>query len=161
MKTRYPWFLLMLLVAVLDQVSKIWVSANFALYQSVKLLPGVNLTLAVNTGSAFSFLSEAGAWHHWFFIAFGVLMTAILVVWMVKTASSDYLQLVALAFIAGGALGNLTDRLRLGHVIDFIDLYYANYHWPVFNLADSAICVGAVLLLWALSEWRKLPSTKF
>lgn len=143
---KWVWFGLSVLIIVLDQASKHWAVATLQPYQPNPVMPLLNLTLAYNTGAAFSFLSSAGDWHRWFFTAFSGMMSVFLVVWMVRTPKRDYVQLGGISLILGGALGNVIDRILLGHVIDFIDLYYAHYHWPVFNVADSAICIGAVLL---------------
>ncbi|MCP0914497.1 MULTISPECIES: signal peptidase II [Legionella] len=143
---KWMWFLISMLVVLLDQGSKYWATLNLFPYQPESILPVLNFTLAYNTGAAFSFLSSAGAWHHWLFAGFGILMSIVLVVWMLRSSRHDYLQLLALSLILGGALGNLVDRATWGYVIDFIDVFYKEYHWPIFNLADSAICIGAFLL---------------
>lgn len=144
---KWPWFIFSFVVMLLDQASKYWALHALIPYQPEAIMPMVNLTLAYNTGAAFSFLSGAGDWHRWFFTGFSTLMSCVLVVWLMRTPTSARLQLVAISLILAGAVGNLIDRVLLGHVIDFIDVYYAHYHWPVFNLADSAICLGAFLLL--------------
>ena len=143
---KWPWFFLSIIIIVLDQGSKQWALSHLPLYQPQPVMPMVNFTLAYNTGAAFSFLSGAGPWHRWFFASISILISLLLITWMLKLKSKDYLQLTALSFILGGALGNLIDRALYGHVIDFIDVYYQNYHWPIFNLADSVICIGAFLL---------------
>ncbi|WP_133127123.1 signal peptidase II [Legionella nagasakiensis] len=143
---KWPWFLLSLSVILLDQGSKYWALHNLSFYQPLPVMPMLNLTLAYNTGAAFSFLSGAGEWHRWFFAGFSLLMSIALTIWILRSASSALLQLMALSLILGGALSNLIDRATLGHVIDFIDVYYKNHHWPIFNIADSAICLGAGLL---------------
>lgn len=152
---KWLWFLVAVVVILLDQVSKQWVLIHFSPYQPEKILPMLNLTLAYNTGAAFSFLSSAGEWHRWFFAGFGVVMSTVLMVWVMRTPQSARLQLLALNLILGGALGNLIDRARVGYVIDFIEVYYKAYHWPVFNLADSAICIGAFFLLLDLRQAKK------
>lgn len=144
---KWPWFVLSVVVILLDQVSKYWAFKTLIPYQPEAMLPMVNLTLAYNTGAAFSFLSGTGDWHRWFFTGFSALMSLVLMIWIIRIPQTARLQLSALSLILAGALGNLIDRMLLGHVIDFIDVYYTHYHWPVFNLADSAICVGAILLL--------------
>lgn len=146
MKKRCWWWL-SLLIVVLDQGSKHLAMFYLLPYHPYVIWPSFNLTLAYNTGAAFSFLSNAGAWHRWFFTSFSLLMCIGLSIWLKQTPTKAMRQGVALSLILGGAVGNLLDRLFLGHVIDFIDVYYKNYHWPIFNLADSAICVGAGLLL--------------
>ncbi|ETO93591.1 signal peptidase II [Legionella oakridgensis] len=144
---KWPWFLLSLTVILIDQGSKYWAMHTLSFYQPFPVIPMLNLTLAYNTGAAFSFLSSTGDWHRWFFAGFSVLMSIILTIWITRISPKAFLQLISLSLILGGALGNLIDRVMLGHVIDFIDVYYQNYHWPIFNLADSAICLGAALLL--------------
>lgn len=144
---KWFWFVLALVVIGIDQATKYWASADLAPYHPEPIFPMFNLTLAYNTGAAFSFLHNAGAWHRWFFTGFSLLMSLGLIVWITRLPSSARLQLAALSLILGGAIGNLIDRAILGFVIDFIDIYYKHYHWPVFNIADSAICIGAVLLL--------------
>ncbi len=143
---KWPWFTLAFLVVFIDQASKYWASIALSPYQPKAVIPMLNLVLAYNTGAAFSFLSGAGEWHRWFFSSFSALMSTVLIIWMFRLKSTAYLQLAALSLVLGGAIGNLIDRFYYGYVIDFIDLYYKNYHWPVFNVADSAICLGAFLL---------------
>jgi len=140
------WLLLAVLVIVLDQYSKWLVLQHFELYQSLVLTSWFNLTLAYNTGAAFSFLNDAGGWQRWLFVLLAVVITAVLLVWLRK-AQQLPLQALALALVIGGAIGNVIDRIRLGHVVDFIDWHYRDWHWPVFNLADAAISVGVVLLI--------------
>ena len=144
---KWPWFVLSLLVLLVDQASKYWATHYLIPYQPEPLFPMMNFTLAYNTGAAFSFLSGAGSWHRWFFAGFSIVMSLILIVWLIRIPVKAKLQSAAISLILGGAVGNLYDRAVLGHVTDFIDVYYKNHHWPVFNLADSAICIGAILLL--------------
>lgn len=150
------WLAVTLVVLVLDQFSKFWAIHHLVPYEALALSPMLNLTLAFNTGAAFSFLSQAGAWHLTFFMIFGLVMSLILVVLMFRTAWSQKLQLAALSLILGGALGNSVDRLTHGFVIDFIDLYYQNHHWYIFNLADSAICLGAIILIFHKLEFKSI-----
>jgi signal peptidase II len=137
---------LVLLIVILDQLSKYTILHYLNAYQSVNLFPGVNFTLVYNTGSAFSFLDQAGPWHHLFFCILSSIMIIGITIWIWRLPRHNK-HIWALSFILGGAIGNLIDRLHFGHVIDFIDLYYRTYHWPAFNLADSAICFGAFLYL--------------
>lgn len=146
-KSNYLWFIISLLIIVLDQISKYAVLKTLSPYHPQAIAPMLNLTLAFNTGAAFSFLSGTGLWGTYFFAMFSGLMSIAIAIWMVRLQKNDYFSLLGLSLILGGALGNLIDRLLLGHVIDFIDCYIGHYHWPVFNLADSAICIGAVVLL--------------
>jgi len=142
---RLLW--LSLLVVVLDQLSKYWVVASFAEYEVLRVWPVFNLTLVYNTGAAFSFLSDAGGWQRWFFVAVGVVVSAILVVWLTRLQARERLTALGLAFIIGGAVGNLIDRILLGKVVDFLQWHWHDWYWPSFNLADSAITLGVVLLL--------------
>jgi signal peptidase II len=144
---KWPWFLLAIAVVLVDQWSKYWAANTLIPYQPEALLPMLNFTLAYNSGAAFSFLSGTGGWHRWVFAGFSLIMSVALIVWLLRLPRQPKLQPLALSLILGGAVGNLYDRALVGHVIDFIDLYYKNHHWPVFNLADSAICIGAFLLL--------------
>ena len=140
------WLLLAILVIVLDQYSKWLVLQHFELYQTLRLTSWFNLTLAYNTGAAFSFLNDAGGWQRWLFVVLAVIISGVLLVWL-RRAQQLRLQALALALVIGGAIGNVIDRVRLGYVIDFIDWHYRDWHWPVFNIADSAISVGVVLLI--------------
>ncbi|KTD64872.1 signal peptidase II [Legionella spiritensis] len=144
---KWPWFLLSLAVLVADQISKYLAELYLVPYQATPVFPMLNLTLAYNTGAAFSFLSGTGDWHRWFFAAFSVVMSLVLIIWLARLKKDAILQSMAVSLILGGAVGNLYDRAFLGHVIDFIDVYYKNHHWYIFNIADSAICVGAILLV--------------
>lgn len=144
---QVKWLWLSVLVIVLDQATKYMVVANFELYESKALLPFLNLTLLHNTGAAFSFLAAAGGWQRWLFLGLGAGASVMIVLWLMRLPRSDRRLALALALILGGALGNVWDRAVLGYVIDFIDVYYGNWHWPAFNVADSAITVGAALLL--------------
>ncbi len=145
--TTWPWLLLALLVVVLDQLSKRIALAWLVPFEPMALLPGFNLTLMFNTGAAFSLLAEAAGWQRWFFIALALAVGAVLILWMRRLPIGNIGMPLSLSLILGGALGNVIDRILYGHVIDFIDVYWRNWHWPAFNLADSAIVVGAVLLM--------------
>ncbi|MFM1891261.1 MAG: hypothetical protein RLZ44_338 [Pseudomonadota bacterium] len=142
---RYLW--LALLVLVLDQASKFWVLAVFEPYDRVAVLPVFNLVLVFNEGAAFSFLSDAGGWQRYFFSALAAVVALALIVWLARLRRHERLLAVALALLLGGAVGNLIDRLWLGHVVDFLDFHWRGWHWPAFNLADSAITLGVALLL--------------
>ncbi|HEX9390488.1 MAG TPA: signal peptidase II [Usitatibacteraceae bacterium] len=141
------WLALSMLVIVLDQISKNLIVANFQYGESKYLLPFFNLVLAYNKGAAFSFLANASGWQREFFIAVTVVITAVLL-WMMKHNQRNVLLCAALALVIGGAFGNLHDRVMYGHVIDFIQWHVAGVYWPAFNIADSAICLGAGLLIW-------------
>lgn len=151
------WLALAAAVAVLDQLTKWWALA--ALDAPVALLPFLNLVLVHNTGAAFGLLAEAGGWQRWFFIAVTIAVVVFVVGWLrhgAKRGDLDRLFATGLSLVLGGALGNLWDRIARGAVVDFIDLHYARYHWPAFNIADAAIVVGAALLLWA--AFRPTPT---
>jgi len=141
------WLWLSLLVVGLDQLTKIWVSATLALYESIPVLPFFDLRLLHNEGAAWSFLATAGGWQRWFLAGLAILVTGILIVWLSRTKRQQYGLASALALVIGGAVGNVIDRIIYGYVVDFIDIYYQNWHWPAFNIADSAISIGVVLLL--------------
>ncbi len=141
------WLWLSAGVVVLDQVTKAIASATLTLHQSVPVLPGLNWTLLHNYGAAFSFLNTPGGWQRWLFTFAAVAIGAVLIVWLSRTPRNDWRTAAPLALIIGGAIGNLIDRLRFGYVVDFIDVYYRDWHWPAFNIADSAISVAAVALI--------------
>jgi len=145
----YPWVWLTVtaLVVALDWYSKQWVSTALELYRPQEVFSWLNITLAHNYGAAFSFLSSAGGWQRWFFSVLAMVVTVVLVVWLRQLDRANRWTAISLSLIIGGAVGNLIDRLLFGHVIDFIDLYYGQWHWPAFNVADSAITVGVVLML--------------
>ena len=149
-----PWLALSVLVILLDQLTKLYFQANLSLYQQVPVIPGIlSWTLAYNPGAAFSFLADHSGWQRWFFAGIAAVVSVVLVVWL-KRLRNDTWTAIALALILGGALGNLYDRLVLGHVIDFILVHWRQeWYYPAFNLADSAITVGAVML--ALDMFRK------
>lgn len=117
------------------------------MYQPIPIVPGFNLTLMHNTGAAFSFLSQAGGWQRWFFIGIASVVSIVIIVWMNGLPKNKYWLLTALALILGGAIGNVCDRIILGYVIDFIEVYYGDMFWPAFNIADSAITIGAIMLI--------------
>ncbi|MES9965782.1 MAG: signal peptidase II [Sedimenticola sp.] len=141
------WLWLSAIVIGLDQVSKQLVESSLMLYEVVPVMPFFNLTLAYNEGAAFSFLSDQGGWQRWFFSGLALLVSIILVIWISRLQQRERLIAISLSLIVGGAIGNLIDRVLHGHVIDFLDLYYGQWHWPAFNVADSAIFVGVVLML--------------
>ncbi|MBO9662409.1 signal peptidase II [Dokdonella sp.] len=147
-RNALPWLLLSLLVIVLDQWTKYIVLGALDHLQRVEVIPGfLNWTLAFNTGAAFSFLADESGWQRWLFTSLAIGVSAVLVVWLGRTPRGDWRTALPLALIVGGALGNLIDRLRLGHVTDFIQVYHGDWYFPAFNIADSAISVGAVALI--------------
>jgi signal peptidase II len=141
------WLWLSLLVIILDQFSKYMVSDLLHLYESVAVLPFFSVTLLHNSGAAFSFLAGAGGWQRWLFTAIALVVSVAIIVWIKRLSTTEKWQAAALALILGGALGNVIDRLRFGYVVDFLDVYYQKWHWPAFNVADSAITVGVAILL--------------
>ncbi|MDT4289668.1 signal peptidase II [Methylomonas sp. MO1] len=141
------WLWISALTLVLDQASKLAVDGSMQLFESIPLLPYFNLTYVHNTGAAFSFLAQAGGWQRWLFAGLAVVMSSIIAVWLHRLQKHETLMAVALALVLGGAIGNLIDRVAYGYVIDFLDVYYQDWHWPAFNIADSAICIGVGLML--------------
>lgn len=144
---RLLWLAVVVAVVVLDQLTKIWADANLIYAQPNAVLPVLDITLHYNPGAAFSFLSDAGGWQRWFFTVIAALVSVYLLVWLLKLRREQWLLSLSLALVLGGALGNLWDRVRLGHVIDFISVHWGAAYFPTFNIADAAISVGAVLLI--------------
>jgi len=148
----WRWLALALLVIAADQWSKNWMVHHLAFGENQRLLPVLSLTLRYNTGAAFSMLAEASGWQRWLFTGLAVVVGLAIIEWMRRLdARRQGLLASALALILAGALGNLIDRLRLGHVIDFILVHWKDAYFPAFNVADSAITVGAALML--LDYW--------
>lgn len=141
------------IVLLLDQATKQWIDGSMKLYQTVELNAFFQLTYLRNSGAAFSFLSDAGGWQRWFFVGLALIVSVAIVVWVARLPKNDKWMAVSLTLILGGALGNVIDRILYGYVIDFIDVFYGDWHWPAFNIADSAICVGVVMML--LDSFRK------
>jgi len=143
------FFVVILCTIVFDQLVKAWIVGSLRLYESVEIVPNFfNLVHVTNNGAAFSLLANVDSpWRHYFFLGIGGLAMVGLTIAYLKLRKVNRYYSLALALIAGGAAGNLIDRLRFGAVIDFLDLYVGRYHWPAFNVADSAICIGAVLFL--------------
>ena len=141
------WLALSAVIVAADLATKMWVTRVFAPGEVVTVTPFFNLVLVYNTGAAFSFLAGAGGWQRWFFIGVSTVVS-IAIVWLLSRQRGDRLMACALALVLGGALGNLYDRVTLGRVVDFVQLHAAGYYWPAFNVADSAISVGVVLLVW-------------
>lgn len=140
------------LTLFLDQVSKWQALLHLQLGVPEEVLPFLNWLLLLNPGAAFSFLAQGSGWQRWFFTILG-LIACVYILYLLRKNQSDKLLGWALSLILGGALGNVIDRLMYGAVIDFIDVHYANWHWPAFNIADSAICIGAALIIFG--ELRK------
>jgi len=141
------YFMVTIVVVFLDQASKHWAMIALTPFEPQLVLAFFNYTLAFNTGAAFSFLHNAGPWHQWFFVAISIFMSILIVIWMLRVPKTEGYFLIGLSLILGGALGNLIDRAHYGFVVDFIQLHFHNHYWPIFNIADSAICIGAFVLL--------------
>tara|TARA_R110002094_G_scaffold140253_1_gene131258 strand:- start:24 stop:521 length:498 start_codon:yes stop_codon:yes gene_type:complete len=153
------WLWLALLVLILDQASKQLALAYLEYAQPIALLPVFDLTLLYNKGAAFSFLAGQDGWQRWFFSLIAVAVSGYLLRWLRNVSRAERLLSIALVLVLGGAIGNLIDRLLFGHVVDFISLHWDRYYYPAFNVADSAITVGALLLLWeSLVSSRKASS---
>ncbi|MCW9047653.1 MAG: signal peptidase II [Gammaproteobacteria bacterium] len=142
------WSWITILVITLDQLTKILADQFLQYHQPIELIPMFNFTLMYNKGAAFSFLANAGGWQRWFFLILTSAVSIFIYLWLRKIKTHQVLQYSALALILGGAIGNLIDRAIYGHVIDFLDVYYQQHHWPAFNIADSAITIGAILLIY-------------
>jgi signal peptidase II len=145
--SQLKWLWLAVIAIVLDFVSKQLAETYLTFAQPVYVLPVFDLTLLYNKGAAFSFLANEGGWQRWFFTVIAIGVSAVLTVWLMKLKPNEKLLSIALALVIGGALGNLYDRLAYGHVIDFIHLHWDNNYFPAFNIADSAISLGAAMLL--------------
>jgi signal peptidase II len=142
------WLWLSLAVIVLDQATKYLVAANLEEFDRIVLLPVLDVMRLHNEGAAFSFLSKASGWQRWLFTALGLAVSAGILIWLRRLPSSgQHLLAAGLSLVLGGALGNVIDRVRFGHVIDFIRVHYADWDFPAFNVADSAITIGAALLI--------------
>ena len=141
------WYVVAIVLLITDQLAKYTITQNFLYGEYINIFPGLDFTLVHNTGAAFSFLSDAGGWQRWLFLIISLAASIVLIVWLYRLKASQFFLSTSLALILGGALGNLYDRIFLGYVIDFIDFYYGIYHWPVFNIADASITLGAVFLI--------------
>lgn len=141
------WLWLSGTVVVLDQITKQLAEALLSYNDPLVLLPVFNLTLRYNTGAAFSFLADGSGWQRWFFVVLALAVSVFLVIWLRRLSRTAVWEALGLALILGGAIGNVIDRLLLGHVIDFIEVHYQHWYWPAFNIADSAITVGVAVLI--------------
>jgi signal peptidase II len=162
-RQKSPYFLVVVVIFVLDQITKNWAVSGLSYSEPNDFLPFFNFTLLYNYGAAFSFLSDAGGWQRWFFASLAFAISSLLVVWIIRLERTKKLELSALTFVLGGALGNLYDRVLLGYVVDFIDWFYPatqsclpffyarlelqSCHWPAFNIADACILIGVTALL--------------
>ncbi|KFN45217.1 hypothetical protein N790_10300 [Arenimonas malthae CC-JY-1] len=142
------WLGLSALLVAIDQWTKAVALASLEYLKPVPFIDGFwNWTLVHNYGAAFSFLSDAGGWQRWFFTGLAILISLGLSVWLARTPRGDWRTALPFALVVAGAVGNVIDRIRFGYVVDFVDWYVGRHHWPAFNVADSAIVVGAVLLV--------------
>jgi len=141
------WIWLAIVVVIVDQLTKYIASNSLEMFQPVAVMPMFNWTLMHNTGAAFSFLAEAGGWQRWFFALIALIVSVVIVLWIKRLEAHEKWHAIALALILGGAIGNVIDRIWLGYVVDFIDVYYKTSHWPAFNIADSAISVGVAMII--------------
>lgn len=146
------WLWLTALVIVLDRLSKLWVLDHLVLYEPLEVLPIFNLTLAYNTGAAFSFLNSMSGWQNWFLGGLAFIVSVMILVWLASLPARAVWKNLALCLILGGALGNAWDRLTYGYVIDFLSFHLGTWHFAIFNVADSAICIGAFMLFFC---WLK------
>src|SRR5690606_36519301 len=149
-RSSLPWLWLSALLILLDQLSKHWAESVLLPQQPVPVLPFLNWTLVYNSGAAFSFLSDAGGWQRWLFTVLALGVSALLLYWLRHTPRSQRLTGLAYALILAGVIGNVIDRVRYGHVVDFVDVHWAGWHFPAFNVADAAITLGAAGLVASL-----------
>ena len=152
-----PWLGIALITLLLDQFSKVLIVGSMQLHDSHTVTPFFNIVRWHNTGAAFSFLAGSGGWQRWFFIGLGAV-AACVIVWLLRSHAGQRMFCWSLALILGGAVGNVVDRVLHGYVVDFIQVHYANLFFPSFNIADSAITVGAALLI--LDELRRVRSAR-
>lgn len=147
------WYVLLALgVLIADQMTKWWAQMSLPMAQAIKVTDFLNWFLIYNPGAAFSFLSQADGWQRWFFTVIGIV-AAVVIIWLLQKNTHDRPFCLALSLILGGAIGNVLDRLLYGAVVDFIDVHYDGLHWPAFNIADSAISIGATLIV--INEIRR------
>jgi signal peptidase II len=151
------YFVIALVIVLLDQLTKLWVLGAFEPYEVVTVLPVFNLTLVFNEGAAFSFLADAGGWQRYVFLLISLVMSVVFVVWLTRVKVHEVWLAYGLALLLGGAVGNLIDRIWLGKVIDFLQWYWNEAYFPAFNLADAAITLGVIFLLW---DSIKTPTEK-
>lgn len=147
-KSGVRWLWISLLVIVLDQATKLWIQKSMGLYETIEVLPVLNIYHTFNLGAAWSMCADCGGWQRWLFSALALGVSGALVVWLRRLPLAGHAQLVlGLVLIVGGALGNLIDRIYLGHVVDFIQVHWGNSYFPSFNVADSCISIGAGLVI--------------
>ena len=145
--TQYKYYFLSLILVIVDQLTKMKVLGSLKLYESIEITSFFSLTHVHNYGAAFSFLADEDGWQQYFLVSISVIASIAIILWMSKTSTNQPYKLIALSLILSGAIGNLIDRAVFGFVIDFINLHYQDFYWPVFNVADTAITLGVILLL--------------
>ena len=145
--TQYKYYFLSLILVIADQLTKLMVLGSLELYESIEITSFFSLTHVHNYGAAFSFLADEDGWQQYFLVSISVIASIAIILWMSKTSTKQPYKLIALSLILSGAIGNLIDRAVFGFVIDFINLHYQDFYWPVFNVADTAITLGVILLL--------------
>jgi signal peptidase II len=146
-RAGFAWLMLSAAIVAADQATKAIASSSLAFHERITVLPFFDWTLTHNTGIAFSMFNDGPGWTRYGLSAFALVVAAVFTAWLVRLPREDRWQAAALALIVGGAIGNVIDRLRFGHVVDFILLYWRDWHWPAFNIADSSIFVGAAILI--------------
>ncbi len=155
------WIWLAIVVIIADQLTKYIASTSLQMHVPIAVMPMFNWTLMHNPGAAFSFLADAGGWQRWFFAVIAVVVSVVIVLWIKRLEQHEKWQAIALALILGGALGNVIDRIWLGYVVDFIQIYYQQWYWPAFNIADSAISIGvAMIIIESIREYRTEKNKK-
>lgn len=142
---KYLW--ISVVIVILDQASKWWAVQTLKFTGSIEVMPFLNFTLVYNSGAAFGFLNDAAGWQNVMFVVIAIVVSFVILAMAKRLGANDVQVMVGLMLVLGGAVGNLIDRLRFGYVIDFIDVYYREWHFPVFNIADSAITLGAIVLI--------------
>jgi len=154
-KKNLYWLALTVVVIALDQLTKQLIVAHLQYGRPLEILSMFNLTLTHNPGAAFSFLSAAGGWQRWLFTGIAIAVSLYILFWLMRAEKHEYAIKAGLSLVLGGALGNLFDRLHYGYVIDFIQIHFQNWYYPDFNVADSAITLGAIFIIWALIFSKK------
>ena len=156
LKKFFPVGAIFISILLVDQASKIFLNDFLVYGEPLNIFPGISLQLVYNPGAAFGILSDQSGWQRWFLILVSICISVMLIFWIGKTVNSSRLECFSITFILAGAIGNLVDRLAYGYVIDFICLFYGDYSWPNFNIADSSITLGAALLVYSQVFFNKM-----